>query len=428
MWKTNRWKTILLNIFLSILILAILGGLGYYMLQVRRDTREHDEQLAELYVQQQQQQTEIRQESVTSIQEAYDRDMAAVREYLPGIICWGDSLTLGSSGNISYPSVLKTYLETYFTDIYDFRSTVPNAEDFARLDWDAYKVSVPVINMGAGTEDSYTVLGRSGAVPYVLAADVTIPADTTPVEVKLLSDNGSVVKPLKGGSAGVNPVYIGEVEGTLSLVSTTGRGAKSQYFFTRSEPGEETDMVKGTVVETAALNEYTDYIHVVCIGTYGTFKNAAELVKQVKELLSRQAKNPDRYIVLGICAIDGKNFSARYMDSIDSAMMQAFGNRYINVRKYLIGDGLRDAGITATKKDTRAIAAGKIPVSFSLKENSVELNGRAYNLIGKLIYERMESLGYFDEVFDELAIDETTKRILKDDPSYFERILKNRLN
>ena len=40
----------------------------------------------------------------------------------------------------------------------------------------------------------------------------------------------------------------------------------------------------------------------------------------------------------------------------------------------------------------------------------------------------MESLGYFDEVFDELAIGETTKRILKDDPSYFERILKNRLN
>ncbi len=428
MWKTNRWKTVLLNIFLALLILAILAGLGYYMLRVRRETREHDEHLAELYVQQQQQQTEVRQESVTSIQEAYDRDMAAVSEYLPGIVCWGDSLTLGSSGNISYPSVLKTYLETYFCDIYDFRSTVDNAEDFARLDWDSYKVSVPVVNMGAGAEDSYTVLGRSGAVPYVLAEDVTIPAEPEPVEVKLVSDNGNAVKPLKGGSAGVNPVYIGEVEGTLSLVKPTGRGAKSQYFFTRLEPGEETDMVKGTIIETASTYEYTDYIHVVYIGTYGTFKNAADLVSQVKELLSRQAKNPERFIVLGPCAINGQNFSARYMDSIDSAMMQAFGNRDINVRNYLTGDGLRDAGITATKKDARAIAAGKIPVSFNLKENSVELNGRAYNLIGKLIYERMESLGCFDEVFDELAIGETTKRILKDDPSYFERILKNRLN
>ena len=33
----------------------------------------------------------------------------------------------------------------------------------------------------------------------------------------------------------------------------------------------------------------------------------------------------------------------------------------------------------------------------------------------------------FDEVFDELSIRETTKQILKDDPDYFERILKNTL-
>ena len=116
------------------------------------------------------------------------------------------------------------------------------------------------------------------------------------------------------------------------------------------------------------------------------------------------------------------------MNSVDTAMMQAFGNRYINVRKYLIGDGLTDAGITPTKKDKENIEKGKVPVSFLATENGLQLNGRAYTLIGRLVYERMESLGYFDEVYDELAIGETTKRILKDDPSYFERILKNRLN
>ena len=36
----------------------------------------------------------------------------------------------------------------------------------------------------------------------------------------------------------------------------------------------------------------------------------------------------------------------------------------------------------------------------------------------------MESLGYFDEVYDELNIKETTKQILKEDPTYFERIIK----
>ena len=427
MWNDNRGKTIALNVLLSILIIAILGGLGYFMLRVRQETREHDEQLSELYVQQQQQQTETRQESVSSIQVEYDRDMDTVQEYLPGIVCWGDSLTMGSSGNTSYPSVLKVYLETYFCDIYDFRSTIENADDFSRLNWDEYKVSVPVINMGAGGEDSYTVLGRAGACPYVLAKDITIPAETEPVAVELVSDSGNTVAPLVGGTAGVNTVFIGEVEGTLSLVTGSGRN-KNQYYFTRLEAGEETDAVKGTIVETAATYEYTNYIHVVCLGTFGSFKNAADLVEQVKSLLGRQTENTERFIVLGPCNIKGRNFSARFMNSIDSAMMQAFGNRYINVRQYLIGDGLTDAGLTATKADKKAISAGKIPVSFQVSENSLELNGKAYMLIGKLVYERMESLGYFDEVFDELSIRDTTKQILKDDPSYFERILKNRLS
>ena len=145
MWEDNRKKRLILNIVLALAILAIVGALGIAMLYVRQQTREHDEQLSEIYVQQQQQQTEARQESVDAIQAEYDKDMQTVQDYLPGIVCWGDSLTLGSSGNVSYPSVLKTYLDTYFCDIYDFRSTIPNAEDYARLRWDDYKVSVPVV-------------------------------------------------------------------------------------------------------------------------------------------------------------------------------------------------------------------------------------------------------------------------------------------
>ncbi len=66
-------------------------------------------------------------------------------------------------------------------------------------------------------------------------------------------------------------------------------------------------------------------------------------------------------------------------------------------------------------------------VSFTTASSEVELNGKAYTLIGKLVYDRMESLGYFDEVFEELSIRETMKQILKDDPGYFDRIIKNSL-
>ena len=37
----------------------------------------------------------------------------------------------------------------------------------------------------------------------------------------------------------------------------------------------------------------------------------------------------------------------------------------------------------------------------------------------------MDNLGYFDEIKEELNLAETTKKILKDDPQYFESIIKN---
>lgn len=425
MWENTRRKRIALNIFLVVLILAVLAVLGYFMLQVRQQTRAHDEELSEIYVQQQREQTEARQESVTVIQTEYEKDMQTVADYLPGIVCWGDSLTLGSAGNISYPAVLQTYLNTYFCDIYDFRSTIENADEFSRLKWDDYKVSVPVINMGAGREDSYTILGRSGAVPYVLGKEVVIPAGTEPVEIVLQSEGGQSVAPLTGGNAGVNNVHIGGIEGTLSIDSSAYLFSDYHYYFTRTSAGEETTLPAGTVVKTAASDQYRDYIHVVCIGTYGKFSNGEELVEQVRELLSRQEKNPDRFIVLGLCSVDNSTYSTYTLDSIDMAMMQAFGNKYINVRKYLVEDGLQDAEITPTTDDSIRISNGMVPVSFTTSSHSIELNGKAYTLIGKLIYCRMESLGYFDEVFDELNIKETTKAIVRDDPDYFEKMLRN---
>ncbi len=427
MWKNDRWKVVVLNIFLALLIIAILGALLYTMLRVRQDTQKYDEQLGELYVQQQQQQTEARQESVENIQAEYQKDMDTVANYLPGIVCWGDTLTQGTSGNISYPSVLQTYLDTYFCDIYDFRSTIPNADEFARLNWDNYKVSIPVVNMGCAQESTYTVLGRCGAVPYVLSADVLIPAGCERVEVRLVSDSGRKVGPLVGGGNGINNVFIGDIEGTLSIDATSQRLGVYQYYFTRLEPGEETAVNAGTVVKTAASDLYRDYIHIVWIGTYGSFTSANDLVNQVKALLARQEVNPERFLVIGVFGQNGQVYSSAYMDAIDTAMMQAFGNRYVNVRKYLMGDGLADAGIEPTKKDIYNINDKRIPDSFKISSDGVELTGKAYTLIGKLIYDRMESLGYFDEVFDELSIRETMKQILKDDPGYFDRILASRL-
>lgn len=430
MWEDNYRKNTIRNIILAVLIVVILAGLAIAMLSVHKKTEEQDAQLIEVYSQQQEQQTAARQEGVDAINAEYEKDMQTVAEYLPGVVCWGDSITAGSSGNVSYPYVLQKYIDAYICDIYDFRSSVENAEDYARLKWDDYKVSIPVVNMGGGQEDTNTVLGRSGVVPYVTAADLMIPAGTEPVEITLASQNGRSVAPLTGGSVGVNNVTINGIEGVLSLSSETNYGyTTSRYYFTRVEAGSEAYVPAGTVITTAATDMYRDYIHVVCIGTFGGYNDVNDLVAQTKALVARQTQNSDRYIVLGLCSAGGYwNYGATLnLDTVDTAMMQAFGNHYINVRKYLCEDGLSDAGMKATAQDEDDIRYGIVPTSFRSASGNAELNGKAYQLIGKLVYDRMDSLGYFNEVVSELYIKETTRLLLKDDPDYLNRVIANSL-
>ena len=430
MWQDNYKKTLVRNIILAVVIVLILAALALAMLTVHRETKAQDAQLVEVYGQQQKEQTEARREAVDAIEAQYEADLNTIAEYMPGIVCWGDNLTAGSSGNVSYPDVLQKYINAYICDIYDFRSTIENASDYSRLKWDDYKISIPVVNMGAGEEDVNTILGRSGVVPYIVSSEFTIPADTQSVEINFTSQNGKAVTPLTDGGAGVNNVSIDGIEGVLSIDPDSYKRLNlNRYYFTRCEAGEEKTVAVGTPIKTAASDEYLDYIHVICIGTYGGYSSTDELVQLTKELASRQTANKDRYIVIGLCSSNGFwNYgSAVNLDVVDTAMSQAFGEHYINVRKYLCTDGLSDAGITPTDNDVSNMQRGIVPESLRSPRGDAELSGKAYMLIGKLVYDRMEKLGYFDEIKKELCIEETKKQLLKDDPDYFTRTF-NALN
>lgn len=424
MWENEGKKTLIRNILIFLLLVAAAAGLLMAMITVKKQIDAEDELLQAESTNQRQELSVARQENLEAITQAYEKDMQTVAQYLPGIVCWGDSLTAGSSGNVSYPGTLQKYIHTYLCDIYDFASTVENAQDYSRLDWDSYTVSIPVVNMGAGKEDGATILGRSGVAPYVVGEDFEIPADVEPVNIQLKSPEGKNVAPLTAGSVGVNPVTIDGVVGEITLTSNQGWG-QTAYQFTRAEAGEPVSVAKGAQITTACTDEYRDYVHIVWLGTYGDFTTPEKLVKETKLLLSRQASNPERYLVIGPCALRGSwtNADPATLNGVDSAMMQAFGNHYLNVRKYLMTDGLTDAKITPSNEEKQVLQQGGMPTSFRSNASGADLNGTAYKLIGKLVYERMESLGYFDEIRQELGLDKTTQEILKTNPKYFENIL-----
>ena len=423
MWEDERRKTFIRNIVILVVLVLAAAVLLFAMSSVKKQIAAEDALLSEQRSSQRQELNEARQENLETVQKIYNEDLEMVAQYLPGIVCWGDSLTAGSSGNVSYPLTLQKYIDTYLCDIYDLRFSVENPDLYTRINWEDYRISIPVVNMGAGQEDCPTILGRAGVVPYVVQSDVVIPAGTEPVSISIAAEDGRTVSPLTAGSSGINPVTIAGIQGTLTLTSSGSSWYQSSYQFTRLEEGEEIPVSKGAEIVTACKEEYRDYIHIVWLGTYGNYGTPELLVSNVKTLLQRQNLNSDRYLVIGPCTTNGTwaYVNTTTLDSIDSAMLQAFGSHYINLRKYLIEDGLRDAGLTATKGSM----SGTVPESFRSNAGGADMNGVAYQLIGKLVFDRMDRLGYFDEVRAELNLDKITQEIMKSDPTYFDRLLKS---
>ena len=61
-----------------------------------------------------------------------------------------------------------------------------------------------------------------------------------------------------------------------------------------------------------------------------------------------------------------------------------------------------DAGITETARDKEMLAEGRMPASLMVSDE-VHFNPYGYELTGRLIYNRMEQLGYFDKVREAMA-------------------------
>ena len=410
MWEERKYSG-LLKILLFIVALALAGGFVFYYQKTSEKNKEADALYTELYHEQQNSavttSTSVTQESLDAVQAEYEKDLAVVAKYLPGIVCWGDTLTAGTAGGVSFPDVLQDLIDEKICDKYDFRSTIEKAENLTKVKWEDYTVEIPVTNMGVGEESVDTVLGRSGAIPFVTSEEFVIPAACEPVVILFESENGNETLPLGQGDGGVNNVTVDGIEGKLTLDPTSYKSYyRNIYYFTRTEPGAEHTVPQGTAIVTAASGKYLDNIQIICLGTYGGFEKYEELIEKQKALINRQTANNDRYIILGISYL-GHLYDGGYkhdFETYENAMTQEFGNHFINIRKYLVSDGLRDANITPTRDDTHEIESGRIPLSLRSSTSEKELNATSYQLIGKVIYDRMDKLGYFDEVKDELGI------------------------
>lgn len=288
------------------------------------------------------------------IQETEQKEEADQPIDLPEhIVCWGDSLTYGSGGNgVTYPGVLEE------------------------------KTGISVYNYGVCGETAKQIAIRMGLYRMTVPAFV-IPENTIPTEVGLFYQDEDPIM-LRLGDVGLNPCEIAGVEGMLSYDKRDGK-----YYFTRNMAGSEIAVADGTPVMTAAEKTIDpNDIVVLFAGSNDrpTKDTVADFIKTEQEIIDYLGSS--KYIVVGITS----KGMVPEVEEVNKALAEAFGTHFLDIRTYLLENGLKDAGITPTEQDLADIENGEIP--SSLRVDVVHGTADFYTILGEQLYEKMLALGY----------------------------------
>ncbi|MCD7785778.1 MAG: hypothetical protein LUH18_09470 [Oscillospiraceae bacterium] len=298
---------------------------------------------------------------------------------LSSIVCWGDSLTAGGGWT--------TTLQTLS--------------------------GLTVYNGGTGGENAKTIMARQGG-DVMLVNNITIPAECEPVTIAIRSEDGGIttqlgnrVTPLLQGGAHVNPVMIGDIEGTLKWTGSNYADTTGTWTFTRSEAGETVEITRPTAIRTNfdRIHNGKDTVMVIFMGQNGGYSSVDDLINMHK-LMIDHSKGKE-YIILGL-----SSGTASSRADYESAMKEAFGRRFISLREYLstaIYDddgniiscyGLDDQDLemeeTHTYNGTEYVTVDEISqgqVPHQILSDSVHYTSGTKTVIGNLIYKHMLELG-----------------------------------
>jgi lysophospholipase L1-like esterase len=335
----------------SIIVLAWMA-LGFY-----QDSIEQKQRSAEIKI--------LNQQLINKEQVERDR-IKSIKASLPQIACWGDSLTAGTGGNgVRYSDVLSKSL------------------------------NLKVLNYGVGGESASQIAYRQGAETIYLTP-VTIPSDVTPVEVSIVNKSGEDAKLLRQGDAGINPCIIGSVEGKLLYDAQS-----KKVYFTRLKSGNLVSFKENTQIFTDAMKNKSDNeILIIYSGTNNPDGTAISKVIEIQKKMIEYA-NTDNYVIVGLTS----KYAVPDIENVNIALKKEYGNKFLDFRKYLLENGLNEAGLTATSQDLEDIKNGEIPTS--LRSDKVHGNEYYYTMLGKQLKNKIIELKYLSD--DQLEVLDVTK-------------------
>ena len=155
---------------------------------------------------------------------------------------------------------------------------------------------------------------------------------------------------------------------------------------------ERTDTLPaGSVIETYAMRELRGaYANIFFMGQNGGFSTVSELIKQYQAMIAYS--KCDKYIVISFHKPNSKLPTIQHLKEMEDSLHQTFGNRCINLREYMVTNGLSDAGLEPTQEDRDSILKGQVPPQ--LLSDKVHFNAKGKELLAKLVERKFKELGY----------------------------------
>ncbi len=347
----NSGKKFIKIVLAFVIVITLFVMLIFFANQKRAKEEKRLQEYQEIYVQE--------QEAIRNKEEREAIRIQKILEEIPGIVCWGDSLTAGAGSKVSYPKALSEKLvnEEYLT--------------------------TNVINLGVGGENTNAIMARAGAIDIITVNSFTIPEKSTMVEVTFTGLNGTNLVPLKLNSESFKATISG-IEGVLSHEKSDGK-----FYFKRNVQGEEVKVAAKTKIIHEQSQLYKDYIPVIFMGQNGGWnKEPSLLINQQQAILDKCGKNRGNFIIIGLTSGDDSSNA-----KLEAAMEKHWGEHYINLRKTLCDEKvLTDYGIKCTKEDTESMKKGIVPAC--VRSDEIHYNESGYRILANTVFEKMVSLEY----------------------------------
>jgi len=254
-------------------------------------------------------------------------------------------------------------------------------------------------NMGIGGENTLTIGARQGAIPMYIKESITIPSNTTKVEIPsgvYSSYNNQNILPLTQGfggfapshiegSGGINPCYIDGIECVLSKSS-------GKYFINRTQISPTDHITKPNSVIVTSLSKQTKGILTIFIGQNGGYDSASDLLNQINLIVKHKG---DKKVIIITSHGNGTSETVQ-------TIQKKYGEKLIDFKKYMSEIAIYDAillkllpddGTVPSKNDLIAMKLKKAPPS--LLYDGIHLNKIGYELLGRLRFKKGQELGYW---------------------------------